>query len=377
LAAGVWSLHARALAATTDPSTGGQIPSATDLNNQGVTAAQAGQFEAGVDYLRQALKANPQDDVVRKNLSGVLTDWASRLERTGHVDRAEQLLLEAIEHEPGNGKAFVLLGDLSYFKRSDFAQAVAYWKRAHGTLPTAEWRVLADRISQAQRDQAIERGFLSEQTAHFDMRLQRQDGLTLSTLGELLEEEYAQLMAVLGGGPSKVTVIVYMEQDLRRTYNQRDWAMGFYDGRLRLLWNEVGTDSARTLVAHELAHAFLHHGYGNSLPIWVHEGFAQLQEGPRPLTEAERRLEQGIASGASWVPLKWLDRRFTHPSSREDVWRAYVQARLVVAELVKRHGMGRFTRFLQKLSEGTAVDAAYDTAFAPSRWSRTDQTILR
>ena len=34
---------------------------ATDLNNQGVTAAQAGEFELGVSCLRQALQANPND----------------------------------------------------------------------------------------------------------------------------------------------------------------------------------------------------------------------------------------------------------------------------------------------------------------------------
>ena len=174
-----------------------------------------------------------------------------------------------------------------------------------------------------------------------------------------------------------MTVIIYTAQDLHRTYNQRDWALGFYDGRLRLLGSELGTEAARVLVAHELAHAFLQHTYGPGVPTWVHEGFAELQEGDRPRSEEERRLEQGIRAGTLWIPLKWLDGRFARPSSADDVGRAYVEARLVVQELVQRHGIDRFKTFLAALGHGTAVDAAYDAAFEPDRWARTDQSILK
>ncbi len=374
-----------AVNAGTDPSTGASPPvpsgsrplTSTDLNNLGVTAAQEGQFDDGVGYLRQALQLNPADTAVHKNLSGMLTDWAARVEQAGDVTRAEQLLQEAVQHDPENGRAFVQLGDLAYFKRSDFSQALAYWKRANGKLPSSEWQAVADRMSQAQRDQAIERRFISAQTVHFDIRLQRQGGVDLEAVSRLLEEAYHRLISEFGVGPPKVAVIVYTEEDLRRTYNQRDWAVGFYDGRLRLLGNEIGTEFARALVAHELAHAFLHYAYGEALPVWVHEGFAQHMEGSRPHAEEEQRLEAGIVDGTLWIPLKWLDQRFTHPSDRVDVGRAYVEARLVVEVLIARHGVDQFRAFLKALSTGTPAPAAYDMVFAPDRWARTDQSILQ
>ena len=351
-------------------------PSAAELNNQGVRAAQDGQFATGVDYLRRAVTADPNDPLLRTNLSGVLTEWAGRLEHTGEVDQAERLLQEALQHEPANGRAFALLGDIAYFRRSDFAKAVDYWKRAYATLPAEEQRMAADRIAQAQRDQTIEHGFASKRTAHFEIRLARQQGIDLEALERLLEEAYARLMNGLGSGPSTITVIVYSRQDLRRTYNQRDWALGFYDGRLRLAWNEVASALAPSLIAHELTHAFLRHAYAGGLPIWVHEGLAQVEEGARPMAEQERRWEEGVRSGSSWVPVKWLDRRFTHPSNTEDVARAYVEARLIVARLIERHGMGQFTAFLKQLSDGAAIEATYDAAFAPDRWARTDAPIF-
>ena len=400
LAVAVGWLHAVPLAAGASPRDD-QV--ASELNNQGVRAAQVGKWEQAVELLRRAVTVNPDDAQLRKNLSGILTDWASQLEKTDQAVRAEPLLMEAVTRDPDNGLALVRLGDLAYFNRSNFADAIAYWKRANGKVAPVEWRAVADRISQAQRDAHIERDFRTETTAHFDIRLPANAVVDLAALSRLLETAYARLQEQLGGGPPRLTVILYTERDLHRTYYQRDWALGFYDGRLRLLGRELGTDLAPMMTAHELAHAFLQHLYGPSLPIWVHEGFAQLQEaGPstpppvasqreaggvaqdvappglhRPRTKEEQRIEEAVMDGSGWVPLKWLDRRFVQPSNREDTWRAYVEARLIMAELLKRHGIARLKRFLEALRRGTAVEAAYDAAFTPDRWSATGRSFLR
>jgi hypothetical protein len=347
------------------------------LNNRGVAAAKSGDFAGGVADLRRALDIAPQDRLIRKNLSGMLTDWARRFERSGQAERAEALLREAAGHEPENGLAFARLGDLAYFVRSDFDQALAYWKQAYPHLPDEHRRAIADRISQAQRDQAIERDYLVDRTAHFEVRIPREGRVEADPLKTILEEAYGRLESALGEGPPTVTVIIYGASDLRRTYYQRDWALGFYDGRLRLLGTELGTETVHAMVAHELTHAFLRHRYLGSLPIWVHEGVAQLQEPERLRGPDERRAEEAIISGASWVPLKWLDHRFIQPSNLEDVMRAYVQARLVVDGLIARYGRGRFAAFLNELSRGAAVEAAYETAFAPARWAQTDRSFLR
>lgn len=374
----LWACAPAAFSAAADPAAAAPAPDrANDLNNRGVAAAQAGQFEAGAAALRQALRANPSDQLVRRNLSGILTDWARQLDREGRTDQAEPLLREAVEHDPSNTSALVFLGDLAYFHRSDFTQAVGYWKQAYGQLPSAERRTIADRIAQAQRDQVIERQFAAYRTTHFDIRTAGRSQEALIPLGQVLETVYRAMYEALGSGPSRLTVIVYPEQDLHRTYNQRDWALGFYDGRLRVSGGELALESLRVLVAHELAHAFLHHLYGHMIPTWVHEGFAQVQEGERARYPEELQLEQGIRSGALWIPLKWLDRRFSQPSGREDVGRAYVEARLVIEELVARHGMSRFKSFLAALAKGTPVETAYDQAFTPNRWARTDQSILK
>jgi tetratricopeptide (TPR) repeat protein len=350
--------------------------SPSELNNRGVIEAQAGRFDVGVDYLRRALQLNPSDEQVRKNLSGMLTDWANQFYVKGDMASAETLLQEAISHQPDNGFALVQLGDLAYFQRSEFDKAIELWTRANGKVPPDVWHLLADRITQAQRDRTVERTFNAVETPHFRIRIQNPKHPAVAALGQQLEDAYRQLHTTFGNGPPQVTVIVYSAQDLQRLYNQRDWAIGFYDGRLRLRWNEVEQQEVRLFIAHELSHAFLHTLYGQNIPIWVHEGLAQLQEGDHPRTPEELRVEETVVSRTSWVPLAWLDRRFSHPADHEDVMRAYVQARWVMNQLVARYGIDRLKIFLSRLSQGDSIDTAFDHAFAPSRWARANQGLF-
>ncbi len=355
---------------------GAQSLNATDLNNRGIMEAQAGRFKEGAALLRHALSLDPTDALTRKNLSGVLTDWAAQLGQQGKVDDAIAALQEAVGHNPDNGLALVRLGDLFYLKRSDMASAILYWQRAHGKISAVMWQAVANRITQAQRDQLIERGFTARQTAHFDIRFEHSRTVDLEALEHVLEGAYEHLAQQLGRTLPRVTVIVYTEQDLRRVYNQRDWALGLYDGRIRLRLDELTQEYLEDMVTHELAHAFLHYGYGDRLPIWVHEGYAQLQERAHERNEEARRIEQGMTSRTLWIPLKWLDRHFEQPSGADDIVRAYVEARLVVDELVKRYGMDHFLLFLEHIAQGASVDVAYEEAFAPSRWSRADQGVF-
>ncbi len=349
---------------------------AQQLNNDGVREALAGRFEAGVERLREALALVPSDAHVRGNLSGMLTDWARVLERRGDVAAAEAALEEAASLDPANGSALALLGDLQYFHHSDFDRALALWRRAHAAAPAEARQGLADRISQAERDRYVERDAAVTRTPHFELRLPRSAQADLSTVRPLLEDEYARLEREFGTGPARVTVIVYAAGDLARLYYQRDWAVGFYDGRLRLRDVELGAPEAPVLIAHELTHVFLQHAYGAAVPVWVHEGYAQAREGTVPGNDETRRLVERLRTRTDWIPLAWLDRRFSQPTSDDDIHRAYAAARVTVEALVARHGLPQLHAFLRRLAAGEAVEPAFEAAFAPLAWAKANQGIF-
>ncbi|MBI4355430.1 MAG: tetratricopeptide repeat protein [Candidatus Omnitrophica bacterium] len=349
----------------------------TELNNLGVTAAQAGRLEEAIDHLRHAVLLAPTDTTFRKNLANMLTEHALQAYGQRHVDQAIELLEEAVTHLPDHGPALARLGDLYYLERSDFDQALRCWEQAQDQVPAEQREAVAERISRARRDRTIERGYASRKTDHFDIRMQGQaDPQRARRLGQVLEEEYARIAKNFGTAPPMLTVIVYSRGDFTRIADRRDWALGLYDGRIRVREDELDGVWERILLAHELGHAFLYQAYRRGLPTWVHEGFAQAMEPPRALTPQEQALKEGLTSKVQWIPLAWVDRRFQQPSNPADVERGYVESRMVVEFLLRRYGMERFQAFLARLAGGEAVELAFDATFAPSRWSRVAQGVL-
>ncbi|MBI3322545.1 MAG: hypothetical protein HYZ94_02575 [Candidatus Omnitrophica bacterium] len=345
----------------------------SELNNQGVRAAQAGRFEEAVKTLREAAALSPADLQVRQNLSGILTDWAARLQEEGRFDEAASALREALANDSSNAKTLLLLGNLAYASEDDLASAVSFWKKALPGAPSSHRQGLLQKISQAERDLSIERGFEARQTEHFHVRFEGSPPPENSgRLTAVLEEEYGRLNTALGTGPARIGVIVYAGDSFKRIAGRQDWTLGLYDGRIRLRLEDIGTEWMAPILAHELAHAFLREEFGPRIPVWVHEGYAQASEPARPAAPREAELEKAVASRSAWVPLKWLDRRFQQPSHLDDVEKAYAQSKWAVSELLRRFGHARFRKFLEGLAARKTVEQAFNSAFAPLTWSRAD-----
>ena len=349
---------------------------AADLNNQAIAEGKAHRVDQGVALLRQALTLSPHDPVISRNLSMALADWAWQRYREGGATDAIPALEEAIQHDPKNGHALVALGNLYYLSRNEFAQAIEMWKRAYGLIPTSQWQAVSERIAQAERDQGIERRFATYTTPHFHIRVPSSDQQAVAErLGTELEAAYTRLSSEWGSSPTDLTVIVYAIGDFQRLAAKPDWAIGFYDGRVRIRLDDVGTDRESRILLHELAHAFLHKICGGGIPIWVHEGYAQAVEPSHPRTDREREVEQGVRARTAWVPLKWLDAHFEQPTDARDVDRAYAEARVIVEFLLHQYGFPQLRRFVSAVASGRPVAAAFEESFPDSHWARFDQGL--
>ncbi|MBI4313648.1 MAG: hypothetical protein HY594_02410 [Candidatus Omnitrophica bacterium] len=348
--------------------------SSTDLNNLAVQKAKQGNFPEAIAALEQSLALAPADAIVRKNLSLMLTDYGIRLQKEGDAQKATALFLKAVEHFPENGLALAHLGNLYYLDRNDFSAALAYWRRAYPLVPPSEREPLANRMQQAERDRAVERNFLTRTTPHFQIRYaDASGGPAAARAGDLLEQRYKNLAGELGTNPGVITAIVYSRGDFQRLSNRPDWAVGFYDGRIRVRLEDVDAGREVWILPHELAHAFLHKIYGTRLPIWIHEGYAQAQEPARQISAREEALAGAVRDRTGWVPLQWLDGRFTQPGNQDDVDRAYAQAKAAVGHLLEKNGMPKFKAFLEKISKGKPIEQSFDEVFAPMRFSRFSQ----
>jgi tetratricopeptide (TPR) repeat protein len=348
---------------------------ATEWNNRGVRAAQAGQFEEAARWLRQGLQADPADASVRRNLGGVLLDWALQEAGLGHLARAISLLEEAVSAHPELGQAWASLGNLYYVTRPDFSAAIEAWQQAHSRVPAAQGQELAARIAQAERDRHIERTFAGQETAHFVLRAEPDlPADAIADVGTLLEQEYGRLQGVFGSAlPARVTVLLYGASGYRRIAGRKDWSLGLYDGRIRLRIDELSAQQLPAVAAHELTHAYVTSLYGPALPVWVQEGLAQLQEPPQPMSPRQAQVRSAIEDRTGWIPLKWLGQRFERPGHAEDLERAYMESRLVMEALFAQHDPGAVQEWLRRLGRGEEIGAAFEQAFPGARWARFEQ----
>jgi len=344
---------------------------AVEMNNKAIALAKKGKFVNAVSLLRKAASLDPSAPEIRRNLSQTLTDYASQLQTQGKSANAKPLLQEAVQIDSMNGPAWLILGDILYLRESRLEEALSAWQKALAAAPSDKRSLVIDRMNKAKLDQSVERGFAQTSTEHFLIRFRQGfNPEAVAQLGLFMEERYALLATELNVNPQKITLIIYPLGSFERLNRRSDWAVGMYDGRIRMREDDIGSAHEKTILSHELAHAFLHEGFGGSIPAWIHEGYAQLKEFEPASSVTDQELENALESRNQWIPVKWLDKHFAQPDSDTDVDRAYIEARMAVRRLLERYGAEKFSLFIRKISSGMPVDKAFNEAFRPARFSR-------
>lgn len=353
------------------PASAASSSQAVEMNNKAISLAKKGKFEGALDLLRNAAALDPSAPEIRRNLSQTLANYAGLLFSRGQSGTAKPLLLEAVQIDSMNGPAWLILGDILYLRESRLEEALAAWQKALAAAPKDKRAIVIDRMSKAKLDQSVERGFEQISTEHFLIRYQQGSNADMiSQLGQFMENRYRLLSDELRVSPQKITLIIYPRGSFERLNRRADWAVGMYDGRIRMREDDLGSSHEKTILSHELAHAFLHEGFGGSLPAWIHEGYAQLKEYEPSSSVKDLEIERALENRNQWIPVKWLDKHFAQPDSETDIDRAYIEARMAVGRLLERYGSEKFSLFIKKVAAGMPIDKAFSEAFRPARFSR-------
>jgi len=326
-------------------------------------------FEQKIADLRAKYGEKTKSQPANRLLSAIFLDWGIALYQRKNNQLAAEKLNQAVELDAENGPAWFILGDLAYLAQNDFKKAEYYWKKALPFAPPDKRREITERISRAAQDRSLEREHTSVETEHFSVRYSKDAGRDdAERIALYLEERHAYLRDELGIVPSKLTVIIYPAASFDSLTKGHDEILGLYDGRIRVPEPYLNTGYEKIILSHELAHAFLQHGYSDSLPIWVQEGYAQAKESGIRSTPEEAVLLEKIKDKSLWIPLEYLDRRFLKPSSGQDTTLAYLQSRYVVQYLVAQN-KENFSAFLKALSTGSPVEKAFEESFINLKWN--------
>ena len=301
-----------------------------ELNRQSIEALEAGEHDAAIAGFEACLEALPGEAVLAANLAEALARKAVRdHEYARPCAHCPELLERAIELAPG---------------RADLAELRERW---------------------AQEAEA-EEGFWRESSQHFDLAYDgSRDELLWGShrLLELLEASYGELGLFFGyypveAGRPRFPVALYRRERFDELTGLGDWAGGAFDGTVRVPVGDFQLEEARlrTVLHHELVHAFVREVGGTGVPDWLNEGLAQWLEPNRAaaLAAARERL-----AGHALYPLDRIEGSIAHWQDAEAIARAYAQSLALVDHLARQHG----ERLLVELVEGCGAGASAEGTF--------------
>jgi tetratricopeptide (TPR) repeat protein len=363
-----------------------------------VMAGGTAALDARLDSLRR-LEAGPRPPG-REEMAARLTALGSDYFAAGSVDRAIELLSEAVARDPENGIALADL-TLAYLRNGDREFAEFYLnlarQSAHRVEPTADvyaalgnayeaenrlddaleaWeeaRRLGDRseglerkISRVRTDWAYSHGQRFRATEHFEIYYDRRIAESLAELvGDSLEKALPDESRFFLADLSGPTIVILYEG--RRFFELRempDWVGGSYDGKIR-----VPIDLGRSpdeallgLLRHELAHAFLARISRGRAPGWLQEGLAQFIEGRR----VEPAAARATFAEAPTDVLTTLEAALGQRADRTAARRAYALSLSFVQYLGSRAGTAGVVCLAADLGQGRGLDDAFQRQFDES-----------
>jgi len=348
---------------------------AEGLNQMAVGLTNQGQYEQAAALLTQALRLSPNDEVIRRNLSGLRTRWGNRLLQEGSLERAQEQYQAALELNSNESAALLGLGDIQlrnrqpriaaelyrravaadprnpdayarlgegYYQQRDPTAALSAWEQA---LALHEDVYLRRRVEEVQREIQIHTGYRGRESQHFTIKY---DGQQREDIGrellQILERAYNDVGYELGAYPPyEVQTIFYSEAEFVTSAHRT------LDGRIRIGLKGLSLENPllRSVLYHEYTHALIYAiTRGNDVPRWVHEGLAVHMEkwrGPDFKQEAIRLARTGVVPPLDQSP-------YTHGSA-------------AIEYLIERYGMTRVRQMLQRMGEGLPFAQAFQEAF--------------
>jgi ribosome modulation factor len=308
------------------------------LATQGEKALDARQGDEARRLFQDALQYDPKNLRSRRGLAAawILSGQPAMAEST-----ARQGLLDA----PNDADLNLLLGE-ALLRLDRTADAIAALEKSQEIRPSAP---LHEHIETLRRQQSVDGGYKRSEAARFTVSWdgERTAPALEAEILAFLEVQYPELALLFDyDPPDPIPVIVYPAQDFyAATQADRDVA-GLFDGKVRVPIGGLKRldPEARTVLRHELAHAFIAGKSRNVCPRWLHEGLAQWVEGSR----------------TSRTATKSLARQYQDEGARFPGTFTYATALSFVEFLEERHGQAALNEALAEMGRGTGPDAALE-----------------
>lgn len=385
------------LSEAVDPRQGSPAAAAVRHNNAGVTLARKREWSSAAEELREALRLDPDNESIRRNLQQVLVAWgaehfqagelagamellaeASRLRadpevaywlgqvwfQQGEPARARNIWEEALAQFPEHARLLLALGEF-WEQQDDRVRALDYLVRARASgLGSPE---LQQKIERLSREIDAEWEYSTTRSARFDFRHPAfEDRAVLELVISSFEAAYDALLRRLGAGPNApVRVVLYPSEDFYAVTRSPDWVGGAYTGRIQMPvggLDETDRPHLERVARHELAHALVTEWSRGRAPAWLQEGLAMWCEDEQP--GARRAWAETFKTRVPAFSVEALPQSFsTLDKGAAEV--AYALSYLALVSLNEHYGVRRVLTFVSATGEQPWRDA-FATTFGQS-----------
>lgn len=320
------------------------------LGPSGWEAIRAGKTQEAARFFQEAMALNAQDATIFLGAG-----LAAHL--NGQEKEARAALQEALRLNPKLTAASVLLGEIAY-RAGDLESAIRTYEAAVALDPPHSGAQIRTRLEAWRKETALHAGFQKNVAPHFTVLFEGPAEQRLAAHAiEVLEAAYWRICTELLAYPADIiTVILYTDEQFRDITRSPDWAVGLYDGKIRVPMRGALDDPRRLerVLTHEFTHALVQSLAARGVPTWLNEGLAVFFE-PGEGRWAEAVVRQAPAV----IPLGDLQNEFRQlPADRVPL--AYAESALAVQAMMKRAGAYSLALLLQDLGAGQAFATAFE-----------------
>ncbi len=353
-----------------------------------------GEFEKGIEQLREAYLLFPLNATFKRNLAEAYAAYGHQHFKQKRYEQADENFIKAQELYSEEAAYALLRGICNYnLKKYDVAryelerakninkesaevlyylglvqfdsdnrqQAIELLEQALKLSP--ERKEIVKLLAKSRKENAVESSMDRGHSSRFDLTYDSGVDTTFAlAILDVLESAANFIGTELGLFPeARVPVGIYKRADYKTVTDSPDWSGGFYDGKIRLPFGDLAeiTPSIRGILYHEYAHVVVFELTRGNCPLWLNEGVAEMfgrMQYNRNIPEFGRAARSG-----NFIDFKNLEANF-NSFSPSNAALAYQQSYAIVNYMAKSFGWHRIRQILAGLGRGLSFDEAITSA---------------
>ncbi len=157
--------------------------------------------------------------------------------------------------------------------------------------------------------------------------------------------------------------------EFKRGASLDPWTGGMHTGNELFITREGERPQGPTL-GHEVGHLVVQRFFGDNIPLWLNEGYAEYISGVlyASFYRARKYATKPHFAGMTledYIPLEKLTGLTTYPAQEKEVAAFYIESRKLVSFLQQR-GKEPFRVFFASMAKGTSFNSALQSAYGTS-----------